>query len=516
MPSLLLRWRRSGALETAACLILASAALLISPLNSDAGYVLVAARRLITGERLYVDLIETNTPLIFWLMTVPARAGSLVGWSDARLVALFTIAVLWLAALCAGTLLARIPEPARPLRSLIISGYCLAAVFVAITQVGQREQLAVLLLLPQSVLAARTIAGLDTSTRLRLATGAMAGVGIAIKPFFAAPWIAMEAMIVATRGWKSVARLDVAVIVLLQVGHGLAMLAFHREYFERIVPMVGEWYGAYATPRAGLLTSGRVLVLLGASLAALIWPRWLPPSFAAACARAFGAATLGWLVSYVVQAKGWGYQLLPAEVSATAAMAALGIALVTVSVSGVAARGWLDRAVAWTLIAAALGAGALLVRERLGRTQSAVFAGLQTTVERHAAGQPVYVMSTSVYPTFPLVNEASLPWPYHYHFLWPIPALYAGANGPDYRAPEQQDPREREFFDTVVTDLVRRPPRLLLVDRGTMQQAMRGRTFDFVEYFSAAPAFRLLLTRYTRLPDLGSWEIYRLEGDPDG
>ena len=66
MPRIARRFARTGYVEVPVCLAVASAALVASPLNSDAGYVLVAARRMLEGDRLYVDVIETNPPLVFF------------------------------------------------------------------------------------------------------------------------------------------------------------------------------------------------------------------------------------------------------------------------------------------------------------------------------------------------------------------------------------------------------------------------------------------------------------------
>jgi hypothetical protein len=157
--------------------------------------------------------------------------------------------------------------------------------------------------------------------------------------------------------------------------------------------------------------------------------------------------------------------------------------------------------------------GASLEAIRLLRyQQSADVRWLADYVERSAAGEPVYFLSTNVWPAFPVVNLAGATWPYHYHFLWPIPALYARHGNADvaYRPPGAQGPLERQFFDTVVHDLTRTPPRVLVAGRYA-QQAMGGRRFDFVEYFSGSPEFRKLLSKYEKR-SIGDLDIYERIG----
>jgi hypothetical protein len=131
-----------------------------------------------------------------------------------------------------------------------------------------------------------------------------------------------------------------------------------------------------------------------------------------------------------------------------------------------------------------------------------------------AIGEPIYALSTNVFPAFPVVNLGRAIWPYHYNCLWPLPALYAGEGvaAPAYRRASEQGAVERVFFDTVVDDVLKTPPRLLIVDRARFKQAMGRQQFDFLEYFSGSPAFRTLLRRYRNLGYIGQWEIYKRDG----
>lgn len=507
-------WGR-GSVEIAVLLAGLTAVLLAIPLNSDSAYNIVAARRLLDGERLYVDVMDFNPPLIFWLMTIPAAVGRAFDWSDGRVVSLFVAAAAWASGGLALAILARTAEASRLLRSSVIASFLAALVLLLVYQVGQREQLAAMLSLPYALLAARAANGQASPAPLSVVCGLLAGLGMAIKPFFAAPWLAMEAVVFALRGRRWVLRHEVGAAVLTQSLYAVAVLIVDTAYVTRMVPLAMEWYGAYDADRAALLTEGRFIVLAALGLGAIAVPSWLPRGFAGACVRVFGAGTLGWLASYVAQGKGWAYHLLPAEAFALAALAALGVALPQL------ATGFrLERRIRQLGAALAIGAVALslLLADVTRQSLAAVsgpsperrdwFGEMLAVVERHAGDEPVYVMSTSAWPAFPLVNLAGLSWPFPYQLLWPIPALYAGSDGAPYRRPESQGRLEAEFFSSVVAGLVRRPPKLLIVERGSALQAMRGRPFDFVEYFSGSPEFSTLFQRYHRLGLIEKWEIY--------
>ena len=50
---------------------------------------MVVGRRLLDGDRLYVDMLETNPPLFYWLMSLPALLSRAAPLTDERLVGLF-------------------------------------------------------------------------------------------------------------------------------------------------------------------------------------------------------------------------------------------------------------------------------------------------------------------------------------------------------------------------------------------------------------------------------------------
>jgi len=499
--------------------LLAAGLLIVAPLNADAGYCLVASRRVLAGQRLYVDMIETNPPFIFWLMMVPALAGQLLSIGDARTVGIFAAAVLLISSVTTVRVFNLPPALPRVLRFGLLAGFLTALVAPYLGQVGQREQLAAMLLLPYAALAVRAMQGLAADRPISIWCGVLGGIGLAIKPFFLAAWLAIEVAVVLSRHRVGITRrAEVWSVVLVQCAYAVLVLTLTPEYRTHAVPLAQAMYGSYGISRAVVGSNRRFLMLSGIAIATLLTAQLSPRSAASAHARVFGAATVGWLLAYVVQGKGWQYHLLPAIPYATAAMIA---AAVAAAGSLSRSRDRKSRAGAALLLLAVIAIGIWVV-PTTARFSRGSFRMLRdqypqslrkmiATVDEVAPGEPIYVMSTNVWPTFPLVNLTSAPWPYRYHFLWTLPALYAGAERhAPYRRPHEQGPIERQFFDTVVGDLVRVPPRVLIVERGPYLQAMDGRQFDFIEYFAASAEFRALMTRYRRLGFIERWEVFEL------
>lgn len=504
-------------LGTATVVTVMSAIVVLAPLNTDAAFCLVVARRLLGGERLYVDVIETNPPLIFWMYKVPAYLNQYLGLRDDRLVGTFVAGVLVASCALAAAVLRSASRLGRPFKAAVICAFAAAVVIPFVQQVGQKEQIAVVLFFPYALAVAREIDGEPVGLPLAIATAAFAAIGIAIKPFFLAPWIALEATAAATTGrWQ---RRTAWIIGVAQAGYGLAVVLANDAYASRMLPMVRAWYWAYGTSWTSVITMKAVgLMALAAGAACATWS-FFPETAGASDAVVFGASSIGWLVAAVSQSKGWYYHLLPALVFTTLAVEASGFVLLrSVRAPATLRRRQLGRT---TAVAAILGlpvawfapmvvdASRQLV-STLRNPYSPSVTALTRFVAERAAGEPVYMMSTGMWPMFPVVNLSGATIPYRYHFLWPLPALYARADRstPHGRAPERQAPLENAFFNAVVDDLVARPPRILIVDRDPFQQAMNGVVFDHLAYFGQAPQFRALIQQYRREGSAGYLEIF--------
>ena len=467
-----------------------AAALTVAPINPDTAYAMVVGRRLLAGDRLYVDMLETNPPLFYWLMSLPALLSREVQIRDDRLVGLFAAAVLLIVGLSAIRILRLEPRPTPWLIAGTVGAFVAALTIPFMAWAGQREQIAAMLTFPYVLLAGRTAMDGDTPRGDRLWCGLLAGAGFSIKPVLSVRLGGDRGAVVLWRGFRAAIRAESVVVALTQGAYGIAIAWFTSDYVTRIVPIALARYWAYGTTVGAILRQPRFIVLAGVGVMTIVLPFLLHSRSAAArYSSIMGAATLGWLVGYAAQSKGWYYHYLPAAAYGAAACASAGVALAENIRHSRARTPWRLAATIAVLIAS-LGVATYLSPRLWRATRSAVATvrepypaavnAMAQVIEERAVGEPIYLLSTALWPAFPLVNLAGSTWPYRYHFLWPLPALYR--DGAPYRSSSTQPPLERDFFETVVTDLVRSPPRLLIVERGNLLQAMEGRPFDFVEY----------------------------------
>ena len=127
--------------------------ILSPPLNQDVAGVLQFSQRWLAGERLYVDLIDVNPPLIFVLNLIPAAIAAVtpLGGVLALQVCLFGYGGLcWLL-----TLWSRDRTAEGPVERAFLDVLPALFLFSAGYDFGQREHLMALAALPYAIAAAR-------------------------------------------------------------------------------------------------------------------------------------------------------------------------------------------------------------------------------------------------------------------------------------------------------------------------------------------------------------------------
>jgi len=501
--------------EVVIALVLASAAIFFTLLNHDVAWCLVATRRLLAGDRLYVDILEVNPPLIFWLMSPCAALGQWLGLSDSTTAGILPVVVLTAVTFVVSRVAGLAPAPVTWLRSSMLCAFLFLASIVVLPDAGQRDHVAAVLLFPYGILSGRTSLALQTPVSVSICCGMLAAIGVALKPFFLLPWLAAELVVVVRRrSLHACWRPDFALVVAGQCIYAAMVLTLTPTYLTTIVPLARATLGAYETSQFLLLSFDPLLRLGICALAALAASMLLPGPAQLASSESLAAMALGFLASFVLQAKGWSYHLVPALILAPVSLLVASLNTLHFLVARRPLQSVTRAAGAALICAASAGLIASLISNGTQRglwsirgDYPQVVHALADAVGTGGRGEPVYVFSTSIWPAFPVVNLAGARWPFHYPCLWPLPAFYRGSGDAGYHLPAQQSQQEHQFFETVVSDLVTTPPRILIVDRRPVKQALAGMRFEFLPYFSGSPEFAALLRRYRLWGRAGSFDV---------
>jgi hypothetical protein len=282
----------------------------LNPVYMDPAWLLVVASRFLDGARLYTDVIETNPPLIIWLHVVPVALARALEASPVSVFRVTVVGVLLGSVALANTLLARVaPDDPGRRRALV-----LLVVFVlfplARHDFGQREHIFLALLLPYLFLLACRAAGKPIESGRAVALGALAGLGMSIKPHFGLVWAALAGwqwLTLRARRPRSTPEMLAAGMVLLL--YALVVLAATPEYvdFARRFARAYTQFASNGLIITALLGDGSWLVI-GALMAYLALRPCVPArQFWDPVAIAAGAGFL----SAVLQQKGWRYHFYP-------------------------------------------------------------------------------------------------------------------------------------------------------------------------------------------------------------
>lgn len=497
--------------------LLGALAVVFRPPNHDVSWYLHMAGVMLNGGTAYVDVVDTNPPLIVMLTMAPVWAARLVGLAPTA--AFYAGAFLLAALSCAwcGRLIRRAwPGASSAAHGLLTTGVVFLLLAFPKGDFGQREHLTIILAMPYVLAAALRSAGGSLSRGEAILTGVAGALGFALKPHFLLAWVAVEAALLVQAGSRrgaSALRAECLAAVSTFVVYGIVTLILFPEYLD-VARRVWAVYGGLDSPTARLIALREWQIgLVALALVALIR---LPRDFAAPL-TVVGAAAAGFLASSLLQLKGWGYHMLPAQV-----FLALVFLVIVASViqASPAVASFIRGGPAAIMAAAALVLAVLSVKyvyEARQPVPNDTLTPLAALVREHAPDGPIAVlgMRTLVYPAFPLVNQTGARWSLRHHSLWFLPAFYGReltASDPAMmalRTPAQMPPLERAFYEEIIDDLCAVPPRLLVIERASPRAPAGRRALDLESYYGQDARFARLFAAFRVQSDVGPFMVYK-------
>jgi hypothetical protein len=481
--------------------------------NHDVAWLLHAAGRVCAGERLYVDVIETNPPLIVWLSLAPICLARSAGISEILALRLLVLIVVGCSLLLADRVLRQtFPDRLADRRLFLLAGL-FALLPMSGYDFGQREHLMFALVLPYVLMVAGRADRVPMVGGLPWIVGMFAGTGFALKPHFAMLWVALEGYLALTvRGARTWLRPEALAVAAMGSAYALAILLITPDYLD-LVRWARPVYAACTPVSLGSLI-GHASVF--ASLAALAAFGLLRPGgrHREIC-RVVLIADLGFLGIAWIQCKGYPYHYYP---SMAASMLLLVLLYAASRGSGA------GRARVVGVLCGGLAAGVMVqasvdrVAESLmwkgdPTSSSTTFGRMARLTNDHAQGGSVFTFSAAVAASFPLVNVCGIGWASRHPCLWFLPGLYSVDVGPTsphgYRPIESMGRTERSLFDSVVNDLRHHRPALIFVDESERKEAFRSGRFDYLGYYSQDQRFAEFWRDYEPIAKVDRYRAYR-------
>lgn len=394
------------------CFAALTAAFLYLPITHDAIWQMWIGRQMLHGAKLYVDILEVNPPLWFW-MAVPIAAVGEVAHIEAR--------ILVIGFFVASIILSLWLSPARYRVYLLI-----ASVFLPLHDFGQREHFTFITTAPYVFLIAARLRG--DQARRPMAVGLWASLGFALKPHFVVVPLALELLLWAN-GRRRILRPETLVVLGCATAYAVAILIFAPAFLTYIVPSDWRAYGFFrGAPNPTLLLAPFALAGLGLVLAR----RRVP-----AVTKALAIAALAFIPAVLVQDKGWAYQSVPAR----------GFLFLAVML---ALSGTRRQPIAYGFLAVS----AFLCFLPIGIYRNQYRREMETHLSDVPSGSSIVVLASNPKVAWPMVEEHHLRWTMRQFSLWQIPAIVSG----------QDKGIERDLKRIVAEDLNQKPD-VLIVDR---------------------------------------------------
>jgi hypothetical protein len=419
---------------------------------TDVSWLITVCERVLEGQRLYVDLLETNPPASIWLYLPAVAAAHAVGvrpelMINGQFLALIA-ACLWLCARLAQSC-EQFQDSSKG--ALLCAAFAMCALLPG-GAFGQREHAGAILLLP--VLCALNVRalGLKPARLDAILSGIAAGLALAIKPHFvlalgggilAAAWLARTPRILfAPELW---------IAGSIAVLYGVAVYWLTPDFISGMLPVLQLTYIPARLPVLQMVTQ------LGVVVWVLILVFVLPETKARPGISILAAASLGGLAAFLVQGKGWPYHGLPMVLFALLAH----IALVTAAPPA-GRRSYL---IAGLLLAVGLSAFWLG-----GHTATAPLRDALAALHPHPK---MLQLGGDIAVGHPLVREAGGTWVGRICSNWQTGSAYRRL--------------ATEELDIVAEDIERQKPDIILVeDRG----------FNWAEQIDEVPRLKSAMAAY--------------------
>ena len=486
--SIIARERRSGAsamLEALAEKPLLLALALVAAItgirafgtvDSDVSWQLWIAHQLNGGARLYLDIIETNPPLWFW-MGMPVDRLALAAHLRSDHVLIIAIGILAFLSLTATNQLIRSMD--APRRALLLAYGALVLLAIPWLQFGQREQIVLIATLPYAALVGARREGRQVPLAFAFLIGAFAAAGFALKHYFLVVPILLELWLLCCerKKWRPL-RPETTAMVLVGALYGASFLLFADNYFSVALPLILLAYGVTGAERLVDLFQPAVLVAL-ATLALLAADARIFRSDRSAFAAPLTIAAIGFAGAYFIQAKGWTYHAVP-----FAGCAALAFA--TFLLGGEKPPR-----------TAALVAPALLLlplwiaaQQAIHEPQSQV--DVRQAVDGLRAGDSVGFIGSDPALGWNVTLQKDFRYPSRYNGFWMMRAL---VRNEAMRSPDQRLSRlGRLVVRQTVDDFRCIPPKRIIIARP--RPGARPGEFDIMTFFLRDPQFRELIANY--------------------
>lgn len=467
----------------------------VGHLNGDDSWFLTFAEKYHDGLVPYVDISDPNPPAAFLAYLPAIILGRAFAVAPEFVLAILTFFGAGASMLFAGAILRRagLLRPTETWSALAIAAYVL--LFVPAFCFAEREHIALIAILPMVAVGAARASGGSVSRAGAVLAGVGCGLACAFKPYYllAAACIALCGAVVRRRPGPLLAPeiFAAGAVVLL---YGIVILAFFPAYVSAGLPLIIDVYAPLRDKLPHILASPLLLanlVLLTALLFVSRLRKFGPRMLVTA------AASAGFLLSFLIQGKGWMNHAYPGI--ALALLASASFLSEPAEADGGAGR--LRRSFALFIFVPALCLAPFLFGTMKDFGNGEEYPGLTNAVRRIAPAHPkITALAEQLDVGHPLVRQLGGTWIGQQNCLWVswgvryLLGQGLAASGERARLLEYMRKDEEVFAD----DINLGKPDILLVESN-----------EVLSWARRQPALSAIFRNYGHVANVGEVSIWR-------
>lgn len=363
--------------------------------HQDISWLLTVGEKLLAGQTLYVDVIETNPPFSVYLYLPMAWLGTVTPLSAELWTKIATFIWIFFFGAAALRMARRLRLVSAPETAILVPVGIYAFLLLSPYTFSQREHFAAASALPMLVLAGWRMAAGDPG-RPRIGWIFLAGIGAAItmivKPHYALVFLLPYLLAAwSVRSPRVLFSPEVVAAAIAVIAYGAAVWVFHPLYLTQMVPLLLDVY-AFRRPLPVLIFAlDWEQLVLGGALAVLLLT--VAPRRENPLSYAFGAGALGFFCAFLLIGKGWPYHSMPGLVLTLIAIATAGArwALAEVEKDGEIP---LNAAFIALIVAAGMAVSQTAVSWSVYKPPAAVVSRLNAVVEKPAVASVSHDIGT--------------------------------------------------------------------------------------------------------------------------
>lgn len=458
--------------------------------NTDVAWLITICEKMLNGQRLYVDLIEVNPPASAFLYMPAVAFARAIGLAPELVVDALVFVAAWLGIWLSGRILAPIPALAGIDRNWFACAVLAILTILPAQTFGEREHIAVIVLLPFFALLARRAARFTPDLWDIAAAGIGAGVAIAIKPHFAiAIGLAILVAARAAKSWRLLFTPENWIAGAIAALYAAIVVICFPAFVSDMLPLVQIVYVPARMDTLKLVTRPAIFCWLAALCVAA---RWAPGAIWRAPLSVLVAGSVGFAAAYLIQGKGWPYHSYP--------MLAFG--LIALSFAGAQSRANNEAGLAGfarLVPVAAIGIVGFVWLNIAGRMDALV-----EPIRRLHPHPAMLILSSDISVGHPLVRQVGGTWASRVGSLWITGLSFQ-------QIVEGRDPDEvaklRRYIaqdrDMLVADIRRATPDIIVIERDI---------FDWEAWAASEPLVARELEAYRRADVIGTFVILQRIG----